>query len=345
MTAPDERTRIYDSQQNDVWEFIDEQNGYSWLRIAANKEIVGMSHTTFSTKEAAIANAHLVGYENQFAKPSSVYWEHYQDAKGEYRWRVLNKAGLVLNRAHEGYKTKSASQKNALRHGEGYSANSADELHTTVWMHSCDLCNTDTSRFTVPIWLVVVGILAMVTLFFVQQHANNDLYWPNTLQTIPLEREQLFADVPVGHAVRECINTLAHKKIMQGYAQKNGGYIFKPNALVEKQELAKIFIQLQGGNSADCGTAPLQGAQWAMPYLACAYKQDWRIFKDSTIRYTEYATLGDTAITVLDALNLTEAQADEMHIYATFGDFTPTELITREQLARLLCDVQQNSSL
>lgn len=334
MTTVDERTRIYESQQNDIWEFVHEKNGYSWLRIAANKEIVGMSHTTFITQEAAIANAQLVGYQNKFASPAAIQWEQYQDATGEYRWRLLNKAGTVLNRSHEGYKTKAASQKNAWRHGEGRST-----FITTpsISMHSCAHCTDNTGMLAVPAWLAALGIISFITLFFLRHTTANDLYWPNTINAVPLEREQLFTDVPAEHVLQECIHTLAKNKIMTGYQKDDGSFIFELQRLVQKQELAKIFVELRSIRLADCNTSPLNGSDWALPYLACAYNEQWRAFTNPTVQYTDFATLGDTAITMADALVLNEEKEVAARMYTALGNFAPSEFITREKLAEVLC--------
>ena len=74
MISNEERSRIYQSQQNDVWEFNQEPSGISWLRTASNKEVVGMSHRAFSTAEEAQANAKVVGFQNEFGVDRSATW-------------------------------------------------------------------------------------------------------------------------------------------------------------------------------------------------------------------------------------------------------------------------------
>lgn len=328
MVSLEEQQRIEQSMQQDSWQFIQEDSGFSWLRTASNREVVGLSHRSFATREQAVANARMVGYENEFAPTAQLHWEEYQDANGEYRWRLLDSAGTVINRSHEGYKTKAASQKNAVRHGYG---------HMQVVPTGC-VCPQDCTNVqsaVLPYWIVGLGVLAFILLpFFRTEPIEPPL--PPTVGRI-----QLFADVPPGLAQAACINSLGLRGVFEGSGTKSGQDkpVFGLQNYVPLYELAKVMAEMTSMPVETCSTV-LADAPWYEPYKQCAQQNNWRAFTGTNVAITDNATKADVATTVLDAYGLTVEQAERKGVLIALGDFEPTELVTRSELASLLCSLR-----
>lgn len=325
MVSLEQQQKIDELMQRDNWQFMSEDTGVHWLRTASNRELVGMSHRTFATKEEAIENARIVGYENNFAAANSVCWEEYQDANGDYRWRLLDTAGTVLNRSHEGYKTKAASQKNAVRHGYGRAAQVAC---------TCG-CPQDCKKpvsAVLPYWVIGLSVLAFILLpFFASENTSVPL-------SPAVNRLQLFADVPPGLAQADCIHSLAVRGVFEGSATKSGSNkpVFGLQNYVRNYELAKIMAEVSNVQVATCSTST-SGQNWYEPYVQCAKQNNWRVFMSNSTDITANATKAAVATTVLDAYNLSVDEAQKKGVLTALGTFEPNELVTRAELASLLC--------
>jgi len=214
------RQQIYKSRLNDLWEIIENKNGYFWRRTAANNEIVGGSHISFKTKAECEANARLVGYEEQYNQPGDATWEFYQDGKKEYRWRLFD-GDKKLNVCHEGYKAELSAQKNAVRHGWGQTPKATKKTKEVATPVMKD--DEDCSCWMYVILLMILGLLLgwLLHTYSTPAPVALDLAAP-AAPAAPVVENQIFTDVPNDAWHSEYVNKLANENLINGYRTLEG---------------------------------------------------------------------------------------------------------------------------
>jgi uncharacterized protein YegP (UPF0339 family) len=342
MISTSDRKKIYQSQQKDVWEFIQGTSGYYWVRTASNGEVVGTSHRAYTERLECELNASMVGYTNNFTIPTGVVWDFYQDAKGEYRWRVTDKQGVVINRSHEGYKSALAAEKNAVRHGYQFIATSTQAACTQDWS---DCTYTDCAKpanwivYVVSLFMFVLVILAFDTSHsvVVQVGPTGSVEYPVT-----------FSDVPLDHPNAACVYKLAVQNVLTGYKDSTGALTgeYGFNHSVSRSQLAKVALVATDNSLFSCAPVSQEptGNNWAEPYIRCAVAKQWRTYPSAGRTYTDEASKVDAIATIIDAFELTEQQAADSGLLGVLDAFTPQERITRNELAQLICAAEEASA-
>ena len=249
---------------------------------------------------------------------------------------MLDASGQVLNRAHEGYKSKVAAQKNAVRHGYGLQMSVSAEPTSTgkgvfeSFITDCDDC------YNPPAWLGWLLALLFVLVFFKLQMPA-----PVSLQAVPSDVQTThgFTDVPSGDPNTRCFSALAYHDVLPKFEKVYADgrevrtFEFKPNNTVPKNELLRATLKAAGVHL----TNDTEEVGWER-HLQYAQKHAFRAFENPVDTY-DLATRGEVALTVMDAFNLEERQADAARIFAAFGNFAPNELVRRGEFGQVLCEV------
>jgi uncharacterized protein YegP (UPF0339 family) len=332
------RQQIYKSRLNDLWEILENNNGYFWRRTAANNEIVGGSHISFKTKAECEANARLVGYEEQYNQPGNATWEFYQDGKNEYRWRLFD-GDKKLNVCHEGYKGELSAQKNAVRHGWGGTSTKAKAPSTKTSAKkaapkaAAAAAVASTSGKTMDdcncwIWVILLALLGLLFGWWLHNNLTQDLK-----AVIPTEQamvakdsapapvamvdDQIFNDVANDAWYSEFVNKLAKKKLINGYRTLEGEDTgdFGPDDSITIEQLIKMSVNGSDRNVRLCGslTGEPAGYSWSAPFVKCATNDDWTI-TSGDVDLTRPATRGEIASMIVDAFDVTTDPTE------TFGD-------------------------
>jgi uncharacterized protein len=334
MISAPEREAIYQLQQKDRWEFKRDSNGYFWLRIASNGEVVGVSHRAFSQLPDCEANARAVGYANEFSVPRTAVWEFATDARSQHIWRLLDTKGVVINRSHQGFESKTEAEKNAVRHGYGL-VSSVDQVVDEQFCgtHECTdvTCGVPNRKLR---WLIMAICAVFVLIALVQLVPK----YLGGSRVNDVNTTVVFADLEQTDMDYACISQI-HSTQAIAPQILDEAVQFLPEQLVTKAELAKALLGITDNGPLACAptSQELPGEKWADAYLHCAKAKQWRVFVDADADYNQFATKQDLAYSILDARNLTVDEALQSGILRSLGNFTPTDTFTRRDLARVLC--------
>jgi hypothetical protein len=180
----------------------------------------------------------------------------------------------------------------------------------------------------------------------------------------------VFRDVPVVAWYAPYVRTVAEKGIVNGYNDAAGNPLglYKPQANVSVEELAKMVVMLSGGIGADCPAlsrnATASGS-WSVPYMACAEARTWTVYSDGTVNAKRFATRAEVIATVFQAFKkqpvaatgnvfkdvpssvqfaamIEQAKTDGLINGYTdvngnpLGTFGPSDPVTRGELAKIL---------
>ena len=323
LLPEEEKQRIYTSQQNDTWDFKQSGSGVSWVRTASNYEVVGTSHRAFNSMQECETNAMLVGYKNFFTVPKGVLWEFYQDAKKEYRWRLVDSVtGSVLNNAHEGYKTEIACLKNAVRHGYGREPIVSTAAHkNTEQTGMCRLCTM------FPTWLGWLLIAAIALLLIKGCEKKNEPQPAVEGAPVVIQKQTgcdsldgftpKFSDVVEDDWFAPYVQHMVNKEILDGYKNAQGVSTgkFGPGDEVTLSQLAKIALESTNVNLRTCSIASGYGGNWAAPYIECARYRGSRVFADLGQDFEKPATRAEVAAAVIDAFGRSKDDNVGTHFY------------------------------
>lgn len=178
------------------------------------------------------------------------------------------------------------------------------------------------------------------------------------IDTLDVPEKVIFTDLPADHWAFDYITQLAIDDIISGYEDKT----FKPNGYVTRAELAKMLAASFGLE----GTAKYSDVNnhWADTYISSVGK--FVPVKDDKFRPNDEATRQDVAVALVNILDKTERMKlqeskltfDDMQmidkeyvahigkavsggIISGYGDgtFRPQELITRAEVATMICRI------
>ena len=180
----------------------------------------------------------------------------------------------------------------------------------------------------------------------------------------------VFRDVPVKEWFAPYVRTVAEKGIVNGYNDSAGNPLglYKPQANVSVEELAKMVVMLSGGIGNDCPATTRNitaSGSWSVPYMACAEARAWTVYSDGTVDAKRPATRAEVIATVFQAFKkqpmgatgtvfkdvtsstqfaaaIEQAKADGLINGYTdangnaLGTFGPSDPVTRAELAKIL---------
>lgn len=178
------------------------------------------------------------------------------------------------------------------------------------------------------------------------------------INTLDVPEKAIFIDLPTDHWAFDYITQLAIDDIISGYEDKT----FKPNGYVTRAELAKMLAASFGLE----GTAKYSDVNnhWADTYISSV--GEFVPVKDDKFRPNDEATRQDVAVALVNILDKTERMKlhiikltfDDMQmidkeyvahigkavsggIISGYGDgtFRPQELITRAEVATMICRI------
>ncbi len=367
------RQQIYKSRLNDLWEILENKNGFFWRRTAANNEIVGGSHISFKTKEECEANARLVGYEEQYNQPSDATWEFYQDGKKEYRWRLFD-GDKKLNVCHEGYKGELSAQKNAVRHGWGQATKTAAKPKAKTSAAASATSSSEFEGCNCFIYVILLMILGLLLGWLLHNFSTPVVpaMMEKPAAVEPVVEKQVFKDVPNTLWSSEYINKLANKKLINGYRTVAGEDTgnFGPDDIITIEQLVKMAMNGSDRSIRLCGnlTGEPAGYSWSAPFIKCAQGDNWTILEDANIDITRPATRGEIASMIVDAFDVTtdpvasfnDVDNNTPHARAismiasdnvvdgylnaagvATGNFGPLDNVTRAQTAKIFCNARE----